>query len=72
MSGPPGTATYAIFSIPFTVVPMRMMDGLLMLDRAKGDLEGQLYRALRDAILDGRLTGGTEIPATRPLADAVC
>ncbi|QGZ56587.1 MocR-like pyridoxine biosynthesis transcription factor PdxR [Paraburkholderia acidiphila] len=32
------------------------------------DLAGQIYRQLRDSIVDGRLAGGTRLPSTRDLA----
>ncbi|SDE15009.1 MocR-like pyridoxine biosynthesis transcription factor PdxR [Paraburkholderia lycopersici] len=32
------------------------------------DLAGQIYRQLRDGIVDGRLAGGTRLPSTRDLA----
>jgi GntR family transcriptional regulator/MocR family aminotransferase len=35
------------------------------------DLAGQIYRQIRDAILDGRLTFGQALPPTRELADRV-
>lgn len=38
------------------------------LDRAAGDLEGQLYRGLRDRILDGAMPAGQRLPSTRHLA----
>lgn len=34
----------------------------------RGDLSGEIYRQLRDAILDGRLKAGERLPATRALA----
>ncbi|OJU04987.1 MAG: aminotransferase [Rhizobium sp. 63-7] len=43
----------------------------LSLDRAAGDLEGQLYRALRDHILAGGIAAGQPLPATRALAAAL-
>jgi GntR family transcriptional regulator/MocR family aminotransferase len=39
----------------------------IRLDPAQG-LARQLYQALRERILDGRLTGGTRLPASRDLA----
>lgn len=41
------------------------------LDRAAGDLEGQLYRGLRDRILDGAVPAGQRLPSTRHLATAL-
>ena len=32
------------------------------------DLAGQIYRQLRAGIVEGRLTGGTQLPSTRDLA----
>jgi GntR family transcriptional regulator / MocR family aminotransferase len=40
----------------------------LVLDRADGDLEGQIYRALRARILSGALRPGDALPSTRALA----
>lgn len=40
----------------------------LPLDRAAGDLEGQVYRALRSRILNGTLGPGQSVPSTRALA----
>jgi GntR family transcriptional regulator/MocR family aminotransferase len=43
--------------------------GTLALDRRGGEpLQRQLYRALREAVLDGRLGPGRRLPATRALA----
>ena len=36
-----------------------------------GDLTAQLYRRLRDAVLDGRLVPGDRLPATRRLAESL-
>ncbi|MBO1361832.1 PLP-dependent aminotransferase family protein [Acetobacter sacchari] len=44
--------------------------GWIQPDRAQGDLEGQIYRAMRDAILDQRLPAGARLPSTRRMADA--
>jgi GntR family transcriptional regulator/MocR family aminotransferase len=42
---------------------------LIALDtKASGSLSRQIYRALRDGILAGRLTGGFRLPSTRALA----
>ncbi len=41
------------------------------LDRAAGDLEGQLYRGFRDRILDGTLPAGDRLPSSRDLAVAL-
>lgn len=43
----------------------------LMLDRAVGDLEGQIYRAFRARILGGALQAGAPLPSTRALAAAL-
>jgi GntR family transcriptional regulator/MocR family aminotransferase len=40
----------------------------MQLDRARG-LAGQLYQALRERILDGRLQGATRLPSSRELAE---
>src|SRR5580698_9219787 len=32
------------------------------------DLAGQIYRQLREGIIEGRLAGGTRLPSTRDLA----
>ena len=51
---------------------MDTLDGLLTVDHEAGDLEGQIYRGLRDAILAGRLVcRPTTLPATRPLAHTI-
>lgn len=39
----------------------------IALDRRRG-LSQQLYQALRARVLDGRLSSGTRLPATRELA----
>lgn len=41
------------------------------LDRTAGDLEGQVYRAVRDRILQGQLLAGQRLPSTRVLANAL-
>ena len=41
------------------------------LDRAAGDLEGQLYRGFRDRILDGTMPAGQRLPSSRHLATAL-
>jgi GntR family transcriptional regulator/MocR family aminotransferase len=38
------------------------------LDRAAGDLEGQVYRVMRDRILRGQMPPGQRLPSTRRLA----
>ncbi|NKJ42061.1 PLP-dependent aminotransferase family protein [Novosphingobium sp. SG720] len=43
----------------------------LVLDRAVGDLEGQIYRAFRARILGGALQAGAPLPSTRALAAAL-
>ncbi|UVL89273.1 MocR-like pyridoxine biosynthesis transcription factor PdxR [Pseudomonas sichuanensis] len=40
----------------------------IVLDRSRRGLSQQLYQALRARVLDGRLEGGTRLPATRDLA----
>jgi GntR family transcriptional regulator/MocR family aminotransferase len=40
---------------------------LLSVDHTQGDLTGQLTRALRTAVRQGRLAAGTRLPATRAL-----
>lgn len=41
------------------------------LDRASGDLEGQIYRFVRERILQGQFSPGQRLPSTRGLADAL-
>ncbi len=43
----------------------------LVLNRAAGDLEGQVYRAFRERILAGTLPAGAPLPSTRALALAL-
>lgn len=43
----------------------------VVLDRAKGDFEGQIYRAFRARILGGALRAGAPLPSTRALATAL-
>jgi len=43
----------------------------LALNRAAGDLEGQVYRALRARILGGAFAPGQALPSTRALASAL-
>ncbi len=38
------------------------------LDRSSGDLEGQVYRLMRDRILHGQLSAGQRVPSTRVMA----
>ncbi|OCI91204.1 aminotransferase [Rhizobium sp. AC27/96] len=38
------------------------------LDRVSGDLEGQVYRLMRDRILRGQMPAGQRVPSTRGLA----
>lgn len=38
------------------------------LDRTSGDLEGQVYRLMRDRILRGQLPAGQRVPSTRTMA----
>ena len=40
----------------------------LVLDRKVGDLEGQIYRSIRDRVLGGALPAGRRLPSTRALA----
>lgn len=40
----------------------------LELDRRAGDLEGQIYRALRERILGGQFAAGQRLPSTRQMA----
>ncbi|WP_295476761.1 PLP-dependent aminotransferase family protein [uncultured Pseudomonas sp.] len=54
-----------------TGVPLFPFDPAgIQLDRRQG-LSRQLYQALRARILDGRLVGGTRLPASRDLAEAL-
>ncbi|HEY9133566.1 MAG TPA: PLP-dependent aminotransferase family protein [Dyella sp.] len=41
------------------------------LDRASGDLEGQIYRLVRERVLAGQLLPGQRLPSTRALAGAL-
>ena len=43
----------------------------LNLDRRAGDLEGQIYRALRERILGGNVAAGQRLPSTRRLAETL-
>jgi len=45
--------------------------GWIALDRAAGDLEGQVHRAVRERILAGQLAAGQRLPSTRALAAAL-
>ncbi|GAA2830477.1 PLP-dependent aminotransferase family protein [Kitasatospora paracochleata] len=45
-----------------------MRELLITVDHTAGDLTGQLTRAVRAAVRDGRLAAGTRLPATRALA----
>jgi GntR family transcriptional regulator/MocR family aminotransferase len=38
------------------------------LDRSSGDLEGQVYRLMRDRILHGQMPAGQRVPSTRTMA----
>lgn len=40
----------------------------LPIERAAGDLEGQVYREMRDRILSGHIAAGQRLPSTRALA----
>src|SRR5262245_33783334 len=49
----------------------KLMDAVprwLVLDRNAGDLEGQIYRSIRDRVLGGVLTAGRPLPSARGLA----
>lgn len=50
--------------------PLSFNPAGIELDRRQG-LTRQLYEALRQRVLDGRLAGGTRLPATRDLAAAL-
>jgi GntR family transcriptional regulator/MocR family aminotransferase len=41
------------------------------LDRISGDLEGQVYRLMRDRILHGQMPAGQRVPSTRTMALAL-
>lgn len=43
----------------------------LPIDRSAGDLEGQLYRGMRDRILSGQIAAGQRLPSTRRLAPSL-
>ncbi|NVN40277.1 GntR family transcriptional regulator, partial [Ameyamaea chiangmaiensis] len=43
----------------------------IKLDRAAGDLEGQISRAVRERILQGQLVPGQRLGSTRGLAQAL-
>lgn len=43
----------------------------LILDRKAGDLEGQIYRGLRERVLNGQLVAGQRLPSTRRLAETL-
>jgi GntR family transcriptional regulator/MocR family aminotransferase len=51
--------------------PTHSAAALLVLDRGAGDLEGQVYRAIRERILLGRLQPGQSLPSTRALASSL-
>lgn len=40
----------------------------LVIDRARGDLEGQIHRSIRERILSGRLASGDRLPSSRSLS----
>uniref|UniRef100_UPI0013583CD1 GntR family transcriptional regulator n=1 Tax=Rhizobium sp. 18055 TaxID=2681403 RepID=UPI0013583CD1 len=40
----------------------------LPIDRTAGDLEGQIYREMRERILSGQITAGQRLPSTRTLS----
>ncbi len=48
-----------------------MPTGWLVLNRDAGDLEGQVYRAVRERILSGQLAPGQRLPSTRALTSAL-
>ena len=50
---------------------MDIQPALVSIDRAAGDLEGQLYRGLRYRVLSGALAAGARLPSTRLLADSL-
>ena len=50
--------------------PLSFNPAGIELDRRQG-LTRQLYDALRQRVLDGRLVGGTRLPASRDLAAAL-
>ena len=50
--------------------PLSFNPAGIELDRRQG-LTRQLYEALRQRVLDGRLVSGTRLPATRDLAAAL-
>ncbi|MEJ1225083.1 GntR family transcriptional regulator / MocR family aminotransferase [Pseudomonas sp. NFACC09-4] len=52
------------------VPPLSFNPAGIELDRRQG-LSRQLYQALRSRVLDGRLAGGTRLPASRDLATAL-
>jgi len=41
------------------------------IDRVAGDLEGQVYRVVRDRILHGHMAAGQRVPSTRALATSL-
>ena len=53
-----------------SVLPIAFNPAGILLDPKKG-LSRQLYHALRARVLDGRLSGGARLPASRDLAAAL-
>ena len=56
--------------MPSITPPLSFNPAGIELDRRQG-LTRQLYEALRQRVLDGRLAGGTRLPASRDLAGAL-
>ncbi|TKJ63170.1 PLP-dependent aminotransferase family protein [Pseudomonas sp. CFBP13506] len=56
--------------MPSLHAPLSFNPAGIELDRSQG-LTRQLYQALRQRVLDGRLASGTRLPATRDLATAL-
>lgn len=56
--------------MPDSVLPIAFNPAGIELDPKKG-LSRQLYQALRERVLDGRLSGGARLPASRDLAAAL-
>lgn len=57
--------------MPVTTLSLTFDFAGIELDRRQG-LSRQLYQALRERILDGRLSSGTRLPASRDLAASLC
>ena len=56
--------------MPDSALPIAFNPAGIELDPKKG-LSRQLYQALRERVLDGRLSGGARLPASRDLAAAL-